>query len=101
MKKKVIAHLKSDIKNFKKEAAEDKELIKELKGGKMAKKKHTKKKPGHAKFKKVMEEFKEGKLHSGSKKGPKVTKVSQARAIAFSEDRKADGTAKKPKRKKK
>ena len=46
----------------------------------------------------VMEEYKEGKLHSGSKKGPKVRKLSQARAIAFSEDRRADKTAKKSKK---
>lgn len=57
-----------------------------------SKKKHAK--PGHAKFKKVLKEFKAGKLHSGSKKGPKVKKLSQARAIAFSEDRRADKTAK-------
>lgn len=31
----------------------------------------------------VMEEFKEGKLHSGSKKGPVVTKPKQALAIAL------------------
>lgn len=34
---------------------------------------------------KVMREFKEGTLHSGSKKGPKVTKRKQAVAIALSE----------------
>ena len=61
----------------------------------MAKKIKVAKKPGHAKFKKVMKEYEEGKLHSGSKKGPMVKKMSQARAIAFSEDRKADKTAKK------
>jgi hypothetical protein len=36
-----------------------------------------------------MHEFKEGKLHSGSKKGPKVTSRDQAVAIALSEQRKA------------
>lgn len=40
------------------------------------------------KIKKVMGEFKAGKLHSGSKKGPKVEKKSQATAIAMSEARK-------------
>lgn len=35
----------------------------------------------------VMREWKEGKLHSGSKKGPVVTKQSQAVAIALSEQR--------------
>jgi len=41
------------------------------------------------KVKKVMEEFKEGELHSGSKKGPKVTSGKQAIAIGLSEARKA------------
>ncbi len=36
-----------------------------------------------------MHEFKEGKLHSGSKKGPEVTNPKQAIAIALSEKRKA------------
>ncbi len=35
----------------------------------------------------VMEEFKLGKLHSGSKKGPKVKSKKQALAIALSEAR--------------
>ena len=34
---------------------------------------------------KVMKEFKEDKLHSGSKKGPKVKSKKQALAIAMSE----------------
>lgn len=38
---------------------------------------------------KVMHEFKHGELHSGSKKGPKVTNPAQAKAIALSEARKA------------
>lgn len=38
-----------------------------------------------AKIKKVMHEYKEGKLHSGSKKGPKVTNPKQGIAIALSE----------------
>jgi hypothetical protein len=37
---------------------------------------------------KVMHEFKEGKLHSGSKKGPEVKSKPQAVAIALSESRK-------------
>ena len=37
------------------------------------------------KVEKVMKEYKEGKLHSGSKKGPVVKKKSQAVAIAMSE----------------
>lgn len=42
------------------------------------------------KIRKVMKEFKAGKLHSGSKSGPKVTSRKQAVAIALSEQRKAD-----------
>lgn len=37
------------------------------------------------KVRKVMKEFKEGKLHSGSKKGPLVKSRDQAVAIAMSE----------------
>lgn len=51
------------------------------------------------KIEKVLHEFKEGELHSGSKKGPKVKKRSQAVAIAISEARKA-GQKVKPKKKK-
>ena len=39
------------------------------------------------KVRKVMGEFKRGKLHSGSKKGPKVKSRKQAVAIALSEAR--------------
>lgn len=35
----------------------------------------------------VMDEWKSGKLHSGSKKGPVVTSQKQAIAIALSEQR--------------
>ena len=45
-----------------------------------------KKKP-KSKVHKVMREFKEGKLHSGSKHGPKVKSRKQAIAIALSEQR--------------
>jgi hypothetical protein len=51
---------------------------------KMAKVKSPK---GKAKVKKVMEEYKSGELHSGSKKGPRVTNPKQAIAIALSEAR--------------
>jgi hypothetical protein len=37
------------------------------------------------KVSKVMREYKAGKLHSGSKKGPEVTSEKQAIAIAMSE----------------
>ena len=40
---------------------------------------------GKKKVQKVMKEFKEGKLHSGSKKGPEVTNPKQGIAIAMSE----------------
>lgn len=41
--------------------------------------------PKKNKVKKVMHEWKAGTLHSGSKKGPKVTSRKQAIAIALSE----------------
>jgi hypothetical protein len=41
-----------------------------------------------SKVKKVMHEYKEGELHSGSKKGPIVRNPKQAIAIALSEARK-------------
>jgi len=44
---------------------------------------------GEKKVHKVMKEYKEGKLHSGSKKGPEVGSRKQAVAIALSEARKA------------
>ena len=44
-----------------------------------------KKKAAAKKVKKVMGEYKRGTLHSGSKKGPKVTSRKQAIAIAMSE----------------
>lgn len=52
---------------------------------------------GKAKIEKVMKEYKEGKLHSGSKKGPKVKSRKQAIAIAMSES----GLSKKKGKKKK
>ena len=48
-----------------------------------------------AKMKKVMKEFKEKELHSGSKKGPLVENPKQAVAIAYSTKRAAE----KPKKK--
>lgn len=57
---------------------------KEVKSVKKAVKKVTKAK---AKVKKVMHEFKEHELHSGSKKGPIVHNPRQAIAIALSESR--------------
>lgn len=40
------------------------------------------------KFSKVMHEYKEKTLHSGSKKGPVVVNPKQAEAIAYSEAKK-------------
>ena len=54
-------------------------VIKAKKGGSVKNKKVSK----------VMKEYKEGKLRSGSKKGPKVKTRKQAVAIALSEARKA------------
>ncbi len=48
----------------------------------------AKKSKAQKKMKKVMEEYKEGSLHSGSKKGPVVTNRKQAIAIGMSEGRK-------------
>lgn len=53
------------------------------------------------KVEKVMHEFKEGKLHSGSKKGPEVHNPKQAIAIALSEARKSGEKVKPLKKKKK
>ena len=44
---------------------------------------------------KVMDEFSEGKLHSGSKKGPLVKNKKQAIAIGLSEARNAGAKVKK------
>lgn len=50
---------------------------------------------GERKVEKVMHEWKEGALHSGSKRGPKVKSRKQAIAIALSEARRAKGKKKK------
>lgn len=42
-------------------------------------------KPGRAGVEQEMKKFKQGTLHSGSKRGPKVTSRKQAIAIALSE----------------
>jgi hypothetical protein len=39
-------------------------------------------------MKKTMKEFKAGTLHSGSKKGPKVTSKKQALAIGLAQNKK-------------
>lgn len=63
-------------------------------------KKHKKKEAKakkKTKVEKVMHEFGEGKLHSGSKKGPVVKSRKQAIAIGLSEARKAGAKIKKKK----
>jgi hypothetical protein len=60
-----------------------------MRGGAALKKGGAVPKAGQYKIPKVMDEFKSGKLHSGSKSGPEVTSRKQALAIAISEARKA------------
>ncbi len=63
----------------------------------MPKLKHSApKKAKRARMKLEMDKFKEGKLHSGSKKGPLVSNTKQAIAIGLSES----GQSRKKKRKK-
>lgn len=52
-------------------------------------------KKAKSKVSKVIREFKEGKLHSGSKKGPVVENSRQAIAIGLSEARKVGAKIKK------
>lgn len=76
--------------------------VRERRAGKKAGKalkKDVKRGKKEGKVEKVMHEYKEGSLHSGSKKGPEVKSRKQAIAIALSEARKA-GEKVKPKRKK-
>jgi ribosomal protein L21E len=49
---------------------------------------HKNKEKKKKKVEKVMKEFSQGDLHSGSKKGPVVKDKKQAVAIALSESRK-------------
>lgn len=65
----------------------------------MAKKKYSKK--AQSKVKKVMHEFKRGRLKGGKGKHPKVKSRKQAIAIGLSEARKAGAKVPKKKSKKK
>ena len=47
----------------------------------------------------VMKKFGEGKLHSGTKKGPEVKSPAQAEAIMYSEKKEAQAGKKEYKRK--
>jgi len=76
---KKLTDLSGDGKITQKDVLIGRGVIKAKKGGSVKKKKISK----------VMREYKEGKLKSGSKKGPKVKSRKQAIAIALSEARKA------------
>lgn len=78
---KILSKKGKDMKKMKKI---DKKMHKEIKAGKKA-----------LKIKKVMHEYKEDELHSGSKKGPKVSNPKQAIAIAISESKKVGKKSKK------
>lgn len=72
----------------------DKDKMKKHKKEHKEKKKHNPKMKKmdkkEKKISKVLTEYKEGELHSGSKKGPEVTNPKQAVAIALSEAKKAN-----------
>ncbi len=73
------------------EAVLNKSEAKRYRAGGLAlggKKKVPKTKKAKGKIQKTMHEFKKGTLHSGSKKGPKVTSKKQAIAISLSQARK-------------
>lgn len=88
-KKKIVKHLKDDAKHDIKLAKHDDKLMKSIKDAHKDKN-PSKRKAKREKIEKVMHEYKEGKLHSGSKKGPEVTNPKQAIAIALSEARRAN-----------
>jgi hypothetical protein len=90
MANKVTKHLKGDIKTFKHEASEDRDLMKELKAHYDSRPDKMKRKRSKIdKMEQTMHEFKEGELHTSSKKGPIVKSRKQALAIALNESRKA------------
>lgn len=67
----------------------EKKSLKGLKGGGTEKELREGHNTKGGKMEKTMHEFKSGNLHSGSKKGPKVTNRKQAIAIGMSQARKA------------
>jgi Txe/YoeB family toxin of Txe-Axe toxin-antitoxin module len=71
--KNILKHLLGDKAMFEREAKEDGKLIKKISKKKIVKKKISK----------VMREFKEDKLHMGSKRGKLVKNPKQAIAIAI------------------
>lgn len=81
MKKKVVKHLKDDMKMFEREKQEDKKLVKKLKKADRVKKEEEI-------IADDMERYAKGKMHSGSKKGPIVKNPKQAIAISLSVARK-------------
>lgn len=99
----VKKHLEDDIKMFKREMQEDKDLMKKIskpkrsrkmskksmikRGEKIERKRLLPRIKKEDKISEVMHEFKEGKLRSGSKRGPQVKSRKQAIAIALSEAR--------------
>lgn len=81
LKKKVVKHLKDDMKTFDREKSEDKKLVKKLKKADRVKKEEEV-------IADEMERYAKGKLHSGSKNGPIVKNPKQAIAISLSVARK-------------
>jgi hypothetical protein len=71
--KNILKHLLGDKAMFEREAKQDGKLIKKISKKKIVKKKISK----------VMREFKEDKLHMGSKRGKLVKNPKQAIAIAI------------------
>lgn len=100
LKKEIIRHVKEDEKDFKKEIARDKSLLKRIDKSKKHHSKHKDPKPKtkagkRNKMEITMHEFKKHALHAGSKKGPIVTNPKQAIAIGLAQS----GLSKKKKKK--
>ena len=95
---KVKAHVRNDMKAYKKEYREDEELLHDIEKKKEKAPKGKKKDPvpkGKNKVKFVMNEFKRGELHSGSHEGPVVQNPKQAIAIALSMKRRKNPPSRK------